>query len=713
MKFHRIIRYLLPFKSRLAVVVLVSIIVSGLTLADAWLMGRLTDAIFYRTRGLPLSITWQKKNAGDYKEFTVILTKQAPWSAAERRKLLEREEKYGVQVVSSKLEGASVTERIRVPKNIAGDPVQMVDELQAHLRPDFGPLRAYIVVETNAAAAKSQGLTLLPQFYTIYIIPVVIILVYVLSGIFKYAQGYLLGSVSQRILMRLRNEIYENLQNLSISYFERHQTGQTGQLISRIINDIDAIYFLFASGIIQMLLEPLVVIMGFIWGLILNWKLILLFFLVVPLLALPVNYLSRLLRKVNINIMNKVADITGVLEETLSGIRVIKAFGMEEYEVRRFKRETRSSYDAAMRGIRVSNALSPIIDFMISIGLAIFLTYAGTQVLGEKLTPGEFFTFSFLISLMASPIRKISSVYSNIPRALAAAERIFEIIDQQSEVVEAEHPIDLPDIRGAVRFENVSFGYDPESLVLRDIDLEVRPGEVIAFVGPSGAGKTTMVNLIARFYDPVAGKVLIDGQDLKELKLDSFRRQMGIVPQETILFRGTIAENIGYGRIGASPEEIEAAARAANVAEFVQQLPEGYQTRVGSRGATLSGGQRQRVAIARALLRDPRILILDEATSALDTQSEVLVQEALQRLMKDRTCFVIAHRLSTIRSADRIVVLEKGKIVEIGTHDELLARGGLYAKLYYTQFRSQKTGGEREEEEEGLPGAWGEPSLDQ
>ena len=687
----RIIRYLLPYKQRMVAVALVSVILSLLTLTDAWLMGRLTDAIFYRSRGLPLSITWQKNNASDYKEFTVVFTKKGPWSAADRQNLIRKEKGYGVTVLSSKINGDSITERIRVSKNVAGDPVQMVNELQAHLRPNFGVLHSYIAVGTTAPASPKSNLTLFPQFYTVYIIPVVLIIVYFFEGIFKYGQGYLLGAVSQRVLMQLRNEIYENLQNLSISYFERNQTGQTGQLISRITNDIDAIYFLFASGVIQMLLEPLVVVLGFIWGLILNWKLVLLFVLIMPLIAFPVNRLSRLLRKVNISIMNKVADITGVLEETLSGIKVVKAFGMEDHEVQRFHRETRASYDAAMRGIRVSNALSPIIDFMIAIGLAIFITYAGTQVLGETLTPGEFFTFSFLISFMANPIRKISSVYSNIPRALAAADRVFEIIDQKSEVVEAADPIDLPEIQGAVRFENVAFGYSPETIVLHDINLDVQPGEVIAFVGPSGAGKTTMINLIARFYDPLAGRVLIDGCDLSQLKIASFRRQMGIVPQETILFRGTVAENIAYGKIGATMAGIEAAARAANVAEFVEQLPDGYQTRVGSRGATLSGGQRQRVAIARALLRDPRILILDEATSALDTQSEVLVQEALERLMRNRTCFVIAHRLSTIRSANRIVVLEKGTIVETGTHEQLLEKGGLYATLYRTQFRNQES----------------------
>ncbi len=688
MKVVRIAGYLLPYKKRLMTIIGVSVVLSGLTLSDAWLMGRLTDAIFYRTKGIPLSISWQKERSSDYREFTIILSKTELWNARQIKTLVKEAKKYGITVLHTKPDGNSVTERIRVSKELANDPLKMVNDLRTHLKRLLGPLTAVIAVE-NPRTGKPT-LTLLPQYYTVFIIPVIIVIVYLLIGVLRYAQGYLLGAIGQRIVMRLRNEIYENLQNLSISYFERHQTGQTGQLIARITNDIDAIYFLFASGIFQMLLEPIVVVMGLIWGFFLNWRLTMLFFLVFPLIAFPVDRLSRKLRKVNLDIMNKVADITGVLEETLSGIKVVKAFGMERYEVARFQRETQSSYQAAMRGIRVGNVLLPIIEFMVSLGLAAFLIYAGTQVLENRLSPGEFFTFIFLLSFMANPIRKLSGVFSNIPRALAAADRVFEIIDQQSEVVEAENPVELRDIQGAVRFENVSFGYNATTLVLQDIDLEVRPGQVIAFVGPSGAGKTTMINLIARFYDPQDGAIYIDNCNLRDLKLDVFRNQTGIVPQETILFRGTIAENIAYGKYGASLEAIVAAAQAANVDEFVRQMPEKYQTRVGTRGATLSGGQRQRVAIARAILRNPRILILDEATSALDTQSEGLVQEALQRLMRNRTCFVIAHRLSTIRSADRIVVMDQGRIVEIGNHDELLERKGLYAKLYHTQYRTQE-----------------------
>ncbi len=681
----RIMKYFQPHKKRLIAVFCISIFVSIFTLMDAWLMGRLSDAIFYRTKGLPISA---KASLNQTKDFNLNLVKNIPWSSTELRTLTKDIRHYGLIVQSvGRTESNAIIVRVRAPQSLAKDPLNIPPLLQQHLQKSFKGIQVYISGEIRTT---QSGFRLFPQFYTIFILPFLVIIFWFFRGIFTYSQNYLIGSVGQKTIMRLRNEIYENLQNLSISYFERNKSGQTGQVISRILSDIDSINFLFTSGIMNMVLKPLILILGLVWGIILNWKLTLMFFLVFPLLTIPMSKLSQKLRKVNTQIMNKSADITDVLEETLTGIKVVKAFGMEKYEVKRFKSETRSSYDATIKGLKVGQMFNPIIDLTISVGLAIFIVYSGYLVMHESMNPSDFMTFSFLMAYMAEPIRALSGIYSSFPKALVAAERVFALIDEKSEVVEAANPVELKNVVGKVEFENVTFGYTPENIVLQGINLVVNPGEVIALVGPSGAGKTTMINLVARFYDPVNGNIKIDGYNLRDIKMSCLRQAMGIVPQETVLFRGTIAENIAYGKMDATMEEIVVAAKASNAHEFIEKMPEGYQTKVGSRGTTLSGGQRQRIAIARALLRDPRLLILDEATSALDTQSEILVQDALQKLMKNRTCFVIAHRLSTIRSANRIVVMQGGKIVEMGTHDELLTLDGLYAMLYKTQFRNQE-----------------------
>lgn len=684
----RLLCYLMPYKKQVVLVIFISLLLSLLTLTDAWIMGRLSDAIFYQTKGIPISLSWNTAKI-QLKSFQISLVKDSPWQSAEQEVIATGLAKRGFSVINLKpMEGNMLLGQVEIASEAVSDPLEAANDLQKQFKAQFEGIRVFIA--SGMAKTENGRWVLFKEIHTVFLLPLLLIGVYLIRGVFKFGQEFMVGSIGQKLVMRLRNEIYQNLQNLSISYFERNSSGQSGQLISRVTNDIDGIRFLFTDAIVDVVLEPMVVVLGLIWGFIMNWKLTLMFFLVFPFLAFPVNKLSRKLRSVNRDMMDKVADITSVMEETLGGIKVVKAFGMEKYEVDRFKRETRQSYQASLKGLRLGTFFSPIINFLVTLALAIFLTYGGSLILQNKLSPGEFFTFIFLMSFMASPIRRISSLFSKIPRAMAAGERIFELIDQRSEVTEVEHPVSLPEISGKVEFDQVSFGYQADKIVLRDINLTVEPGEVVALVGPSGAGKTTMINLVARFYDPSSGAIRIDGVNLRELKLDVLRKQMGIVPQETILFRGTVADNIGYGRLGATQEEIEVAARAANAHEFIEKMPDGYQTRVGARGATLSGGQRQRIAIARALLRDPKILILDEATSALDTQSEVLVQDALKRLMKGRTSFVIAHRLSTIRSAHRIVVMDAGKIVEMGTHEELLVKDGLYAMLYRTQFRNQE-----------------------
>lgn len=679
----RLLQYLSPYKKIIAVIIVSSLSLSTLTLTNAWLMGRLTDAIFYRTKGIPISITWEKEQKQAY---TLNFLKSSNWTSKEKRSLAAGVKKYGLTILAGHTENNLSVVRVEVPPEAAKEPLKMAHELQKMLQSNVGIVK--VLVEAEEPTPPKQML-LFPQTFTVFLIPVILVGVYLLIGLFRYIQTFLVGSIGHKIVMRLRNEIYENLHNLSLSYFETSKAGQTGQLISRITSDIDAIFYFFGVGIFEIMLDPLVVIMGLIWGFTLNWKLTLMFFLVFPLIAFPVNSLTKMLRKVNIEIMNKMANITAVLEETLGAIKVVKAFGMENYEVNRFRRETKENYRSAIRGVRIGKVFLPLIEFMVSIALAIFLAYGGSLVLNYRLNPGEFFTFIFLMGFMANPVRSISAVLPNIPRALAAADRVFELIDQKTEVAEASNPVEIQVIQGKVDFEKVSFGYNSGQIVLRDINFSVLPGEVIALVGPSGSGKTTMVNLLARFYDPLEGQIKIDGYNLRDLKLSAVRQQIGIVLQETILFTGSVAENIAYGKTNATLDEIMEAAKAANAHQFIAQMPEGYQTKVGSRGATLSGGQRQRIAIARALLRNPRILILDEATSSLDTQSEILVQEALARLMKDRTSFVIAHRLSTIRNADRIIVMNEGKITEAGSHHELLREDGLYAKLYRTQYQTE------------------------
>lgn len=687
-KLKRVLVYFKPHKKRIVAIFVVSILVSLFSLSDAWLMGRMSDAIFYKTKGMAISVKATTSQTKQTKDYNLNVVKRTPWSEDEVRILVKGINEHGLTVKSTTGSGSNSIELgIRAPQSVTKDPLTMLTNLQNDLQKSFSGIHVYISGEVKTI---QKGFLLFPKYYTIFILPFFVIVFYFLRGVFTYAQNYLIGSVGQKTIMKLRNQIYENLQNLSISYFERNKTGQTGQLISRILNDIDAINYLFTSGIINIALKPIMVVVGLIWGFYINWKLTLMFGLVIPFMAIPVSRLTKKLKEVNTQIMNKSADITDVLEETLTGIKVVKAFGMEKYEIQRFERETKSSYRNTMRGLQVGKMFNPIIEFTISIAISIFLVYSGILILHESLNPSEFITFAFLMSIIAEPIRSLSGVWSNFPRAMVAAERVFSLIDEKSEVVEAANPVELKTINGKVEFEKVCFGYTPEQIVLKDIDLSVEPGEVIALVGPSGAGKTTMINLVARFYDPISGQIKIDGHNLRDIKINSLRQAMGIVPQETVLFRGTIAENIAYGKINATMEEIVAAAKASNAYEFVAQMPEGFNTKVGSRGTTLSGGQRQRIAIARALLRNPRILILDEATSALDTQSEILVQDALQKLMKDRTCFVIAHRLSTIRSANRIVVMQGGQIVEMGTHDELLIKDGLYAMLYKTQFRNQE-----------------------
>ena len=424
--------------------------------------------------------------------------------------------------------------------------------------------------------------------------------------------------------------------------------------------------------------------------LLIDWKLTLVTFITVPMVLIIINVFGKKLRLAGHDVQGRIADITALLQEVISAIRVVKSFAREGFEVKRFEVENQNNFNAVIKATKLTSLLSPMVEFSAAIAVAVILWYGGYSVVTGTITAGSLIAFLIYAINLSNPVKRLSQVYGNIQKALAAADRVFDILDTKADVVEKENAIDLPDIKGDVDFNHVSFSYDGEKMALCDFNLSVKAGESVALVGPSGAGKTTLANLLPRFYDVTSGSITIDGTDIKDVTFKSLRNQIGLVPQETVLFNASIKENILYGRLDASEEEIYEAARAANVMEFVDKMPDGLDTIVGERGSSLSGGQRQRVAIARAILKNPKILILDEATSALDTESEKLVQEALDRLMEGRTAFVIAHRLSTVQNAHQIVVLNQGKLVEKGTHQELLAlENGLYNHLYSVQFSNK------------------------
>jgi subfamily B ATP-binding cassette protein MsbA len=513
-----------------------------------------------------------------------------------------------------------------------------------------------------------------------------IIVVFLLRGIFFYGQTYLMAFVGQRVIIDIREALYRHLQRLSLSYFE---TRRTGAIMSYITNDVAALQAALVESVIEMLTESVVLVGSMAAMFFIHWKLSLLTFITLPLVFQAINVFGKKLRRAGAVMQERAADITSVLQETVLAVRVIKSFVREDYEIERFGRENYHNFRAQMKSAQLMATLTPLIEFLAAIGVTVIIWYGGHEVIGGSLTTGALMAFLIYVVNLSNPIKRLSRVYGNIQKALAAAQRVFEVLDTEPDIQDKPGAEDLPSINGQVAFHNVSFEYKPGEPALVDISLTARPGQVVAIVGPSGAGKTTIANLIPRFYDPFAGYIAIDGIDIKTVTLASLRRQIGIVPQETMLFNGTVYENILYGDLDAPQEAVIAAAKAANADNFIREMPQGYETQIGERGAKLSGGQRQRIAIARAILKNPRVLILDEATSALDTESESLVQEALDKLMVGRTSFVIAHRLSTVQRADVILVMERGRIIEQGSHATLINTGGLYSKLYQVQFESR------------------------
>ena len=515
-------------------------------------------------------------------------------------------------------------------------------------------------------------------------IAVTIVIVFFIRGICFYAQTYLMSYVGQKVIIDIREAVYRKLQFLSLGYFEKIQTGT---IMSYVTNDVGALQGSIIESATDFVTEMSILIGSLALMFNLHWKLSLLTLITMPLVAKAMDLFGKKLKRTSGIMQERAADITAVLQETISSVRVIKSFVREEYEIARFVKENYANFRAQMKNAQVMATLTPVIELIAAIGVTFLIWYGGFEVINGNLTAGALIAFLVYATNLANPIKRLSRIYGNIQKAMAAAERVFSVLDEKTDIVEKENATELKAVIGKVDFKAVTFKYNENEVILKDINLEVKAGQMVAIVGPSGAGKTTIVNLLPRFYDPVAGNIYIDDVNIADVTLASLREKIGIVPQETVLFNGSIYDNILYGDLTATTEEVMAAAKAANAHDFIMQMADQYQTQIGERGSKLSGGQRQRIAIARAILKNPRILILDEATSALDTESEKLVQDALDKLMVGRTSFVIAHRLSTILQADMIIVMEKGQIVEQGSHEELLKLDGLYSGLYKLQFK--------------------------
>lgn len=508
------------------------------------------------------------------------------------------------------------------------------------------------------------------------------VVVALLRAAVVYARDFLGQYTGGRVLVDLRLKLFDRLQGLSLSFYESQRVGD---LMSRLTVDVGLVQQLVTADMTSYLTAPPMVIAGLAVMLVMNWKLTIFVLVFAPLTAWIVSRTGRRIGRLTRRQQERIGDLNARLHERLASIRVIQSFAREDYEIEQFRRLNESAFDALVRVARLGTLAPQVIQFLSVLPFVIVLTYAGVLIIGRQLSLPGMMAYFVLTQRVGVYFLKFGSLHLRVNQSLGALGRVAEVIEREPDVRERPGAPPLPQVEGHVSLRGVSLRYREGEQVLSGVNLEIAPGEVVALVGPSGAGKTSLANLIMRFYDPTEGVVEIDGHDLREVTLRSVRSQIGLVPQETILFGGTIRDNILYGRVDATDEEVVAAAKAANAHDFIAAMPQGYDTQVGERGVKLSGGERQRIAIARAILKNPRILILDEATSSLDAESEALVQEALERLMEGRTTLVIAHRLSTIRKADRIVVLADGRIVEEGGHAELLARGGMYRRLYGIQ----------------------------
>jgi len=511
--------------------------------------------------------------------------------------------------------------------------------------------------------------------------------VFILQAIFSFVNRLSLAYVGENAVADIRVQVYSHIQTLSLRYFTDHRTGE---VVSRITNDVQQLQSAITDDLVALLRQGLTLIGAAILLFWLDWRLTVIILLGIPFITLTMVWLGRKIRKESKAVQDALAQAANVVEETVSGVRIVKSFTREEYEIGRFSAKVDETYEAAMRRAKISATLGPIIGFMAFASITITLWFGAYEVMQGRLTAGDLVAYLVYTMMVAAPIASLAGLYARFQSAIGATERLFDLLDTEPDIVTVPNAPKLPAVEGEVVFDDVSFAYTTAVSILKNVSFTANPGQVVALVGPSGAGKSTLISLIPRFWDADAGTVLVDGNNIRDVDLHSLRAQIGIVPQETILFSHTVYANILYGRLDASREEVEAAAKAANAHDFIlNDLGEGYDTLVGERGVKLSGGQRQRIAIARAILKDPRILILDEATSSLDSESESLVQEALDRLMQERTSFVIAHRLSTIVNADWVLVLNEGQVVEQGTHTTLLEDAdGLYKRLYQMQFKA-------------------------
>jgi len=501
----------------------------------------------------------------------------------------------------------------------------------------------------------------------------------VIQGLCSMGHSYLTASVSQHIVADFRRHLFTHLQTLSVGFFARRRTGE---LLSRLMNDVTVIQSVVTETPIDTAKQLVTFVGGIGFLLAMNWRLCLLILVLLPLLVFVAKLFGRRLKSLSTSIQDQTAALSTLIEEVIAGIRVVKSFVQTTREEARFSAQVEQSLSLTLRRAGIMAVFIPVISLLTYSAAAAVLWYGGRQVIDGAVSPGELFAFVLFAGILIGPFSSAARVFAQIREAQGATARVFEILDTYPEIRDLPNAIALPAVSGHIAAEHVSFTYDARQPVLTDVSFGSKPGELVAIVGPTGAGKTTVMNLLHRFYDPTAGRITVDGIDLRQVTLESWYRQIALVPQETILFGGTILDNIRYGNRDATEEAVKEASRAAYAHDFIMGFPDQYQTLVGEKGINLSGGQRQRIAIARAVLKNPRILLLDEATSSLDTESERLVQEALERLMKGRTTVVIAHRLTTIQRADRILVLDKGRVVESGTHGELMARQGLYHYLY-------------------------------
>jgi len=534
-----------------------------------------------------------------------------------------------------------------------------------------------LVNEATVELGKSQLLVL----------SVEIVGLTVIVGILSFVQRYANTYFSQKVVYDIRNDVFAALQNQSFAFYDKIHTGQ---LLAKVTTDIDRIRR-FLGWQLTFLISSMILLVATLYSMFtMDLKLTMLLLLLMPLLFLAFFYFGKKIRPIFQQMREQYGNLTSVLHENITGIRVVRAFAREDFERRRFKSENDKYFKATLASVRVRAFFIPLIAFLIGLGTIVIFWYGGTEAISGTLTIGALVAFNAYLAMLVMPMRFLGFFVSGYQLSMAAGDRVFGIMDADPDIKERPNAITLPKLQGHVRFDNVSFSYGNGKRILRNINLEVKPGETVALLGETGSGKSTIIRLIPRFYDVISGKITVDGHDVREVKLKSLREQIGIVSQETFLFTLSIKENIAYGKPKATMEEIVEAAKAARAQEFISALPDGYDTRVGERGVTLSGGQQQRIAIARALLSNPQILIFDDSTSSVDVETEYEIQRALQALLKNRTTFVITQRVSTIRNANKIVILENGEVAEEGTHETLMAKKGAYYKIYQTLYEAQK-----------------------